>query len=78
MDLKNLFGAPRTGAHAIRIPLLDWALVDTALTGVAAYWLAEYNGWSTTKTFIGLFVLGVVAHAAVGVKTGFLEMAKLT
>jgi hypothetical protein len=73
----NFFGAPRTGAHAIRIPVLDIALVDTALTAVAAYWLSQQYGWSVEKTFIGLFALGVAAHSAVGVKTGFLQLVGL-
>ncbi len=39
--LRNLFGEPRKGLHAKRIPLLDIAFWDTAATVLAALYLSE-------------------------------------
>lgn len=61
----NIFGAPRTGVHAIRIA--DIAIVDLILTIAFIYALSYYFPWQyvTTATFIAMFA----AHRAFGVKT---------
>ena len=64
-----MFGAPRTGLHSIRIPVLDIALVDTvatvALAGAIA-WVTGLNFWLTLAV---LFVVGEIAHKIFCVRT---------
>jgi hypothetical protein len=67
--LKDIFGEPRTGVHAMRIPILDIALVDTALTVLLALCIAHIFKLSIWKTIVGVFVLGTIIHAVVGVRT---------
>ena len=38
---KSLFGEPRTGSHAARIPVIDIALTDTFMTALGA-WGIQY------------------------------------
>ena len=68
---SNLFGAPRTGAHSIRIPVLDIALVDTVLTFVAA-WFLQRAFFQTTPylTVLLIFaILGEILHVVFCVET---------
>jgi hypothetical protein len=66
---KDFFGRPREGAHAIRIPILDIALVDTAATVALAAAIAWVTGLNFLLTLAVLFVLGVVAHKVFCVRT---------
>jgi hypothetical protein len=67
--LKNLLGEPRKGAHALRIPLLDIALVDTLLTIVLAFAASRLLGTSFLLTFIVLLIVAVAVHRALCVDT---------
>lgn len=71
---KDIFGAPGTGAHAYRF--MDIAVVDLGLTIGAAYLISEKYKKSFPVTFLGLFVVGMVAHRAFCVETGFLKMLR--
>jgi len=67
--LKNIFGEPRKGVHALRIPLLDIALFDTALTAIAAFALSRLFNTSFLLTFIVLLIVGIAVHRAFCVDT---------
>ena len=60
---------PRAGMHALRIPVLDVALVDVAGTLVIAGLLARWLRVRFWKVCLALFVAGVVAHRLAGVRT---------
>lgn len=74
MELKDIFGLPRTGIHAQRIPVLDIALWDTvgtiAITIVLVQLFAVDKSISNTlKWIVFAFVLGFVLHYMIGVRT---------
>jgi hypothetical protein len=72
---RDLFGAPRTGAHSIRIPILDIALVDTVLTFIAA-WLLQRVFFRETPyltVLLILAILGEILHVVFCVKTPVTE-----
>lgn len=74
---KSIFGDPGTGVHAMRIPGLDIALVDTALTFVGA-WAIQH--WFFPKTsyltvFLVFFLIGELMHWLFCVKSRVLEYA---
>lgn len=71
---KDIFGAPRTGAHSYRI--MDIAVVDLGLTIGAAYLISEKTENSFPVTFGALFLLGMLAHRAFCVDTAFLQMLR--
>lgn len=54
---KDIFGAPGTGVHSIRIA--DIAVVDTAMTAAAAWFIYRKHFWTT---FIILLIIGEVFH----------------
>ena len=63
----NTFGAPRTGVHAYRV--FDIAIVDVLGTiGIAWLIHALFNARFTT-TLLVLFLLGIISHRIVGVRT---------
>lgn len=64
---KDMFGAPRTGAHAYR--LFDLALVDVLGTVAIGWALAKLAGWSPWKTIGICFLLGIVFHRLFCVRT---------
>lgn len=64
---SNMFGAPRTGVHATRIA--DIAVIDLALTVVAAYWLSLIYKQPFYKMLFGLLLLGIVMHRIFCVNT---------
>lgn len=75
---RNAFGEPRKGAHSARIPYLDVAAVDTALTVVLAVLshvaLGRFRGTSSTTASVLLYllfwlVLGTALHIAFCVDT---------
>ena len=57
---QNIFGEVGKGVHSIRI--FNFAVVDLALTAVAAYFLARWRNWNILATFGGLMLVGVIAH----------------
>jgi hypothetical protein len=62
-QFKNLFGEPGTGVHSIRIPILDIALVDTAMTFVLALAIQKMfhlpNFW---EVLLWTFIVGEIMH----------------
>ena len=69
---SNMFGTPKTGAHATRIGNI--AVIDLSLTIIGALIITKFY-YSTTdlKTFVkvlaGLILLGIVAHELFCVNT---------
>ena len=53
---------PRAGIHALRIPILDIAAVDTIGTIAGGYGISKLMNWSFTKTTAGLFGLALFFH----------------
>lgn len=66
---KSIFGDPREGPHAHRIPLLDVATVDVVGTLVIAIIIYALVGHSLGYITLGLFILGILAHRIFGVST---------
>ena len=66
---KDIFGKPREGVHALRIPVLDIALVDTLLTLAAALLISKLFQSSFLWTFLILLVVGVIVHRMLCVDT---------
>ena len=64
---KNFFGEPNTGAHRYRI--FDIAIVDVALTILAAAIIAWFFGVSFWVTLLILFLLGIIVHRLFCVRT---------
>lgn len=74
MALKDIFGLPRTGIHAQRIPFIDIALWDTVGTIVITIVLVQMfavdkSVSNTLKWIVFAFVLGFVLHYMIGVRT---------
>jgi len=74
---KSIFGEPRTGSHAARIPVLDISVTDTAMTFLGA-WVIQH--WFFPKTsyltvFLVFFLIGELMHYLFCVKTRILEYA---
>jgi membrane protease YdiL (CAAX protease family) len=66
-SLANMFGEPGKGIHT---HVFGIAIFDVLLTLIAAVVLHKaYPGVSILLWFIGLIVLGILAHRAFGVKT---------
>ena len=72
--VSDIFGAPRTGVHALRIA--DVAVVDLALTLVAGYAIARGFALSFALVTIVLLLLSVCVHAALRVDTTFTRAAR--
>jgi hypothetical protein len=64
---KDIFGAPRTGAHSYRF--MGFAIVDTVLTVLAALLLAWFFRWSFVYTLLTLFIVGILLHNLFSVRT---------
>lgn len=76
MDLtqyKDILGKPREGAHSIRIPIIDWALVDVLLTILLVYIFYLLGYTHVVLLFIFFFLLGEMLHYIFGVKTAFIK-----
>jgi|688.fasta_scaffold00501_68 fatty acid desaturase len=71
MELKDIFGKPRTGPHAIRI--FDIAIVDVLGTFLLAWLFARWAQVDFIVALIIMFIIGSIAHAMVGVRTKFTE-----
>ena len=64
---SNIFGAPGTGAHSYR--LFNFALVDIALTVLAAWITTYYSGLSIWFSLILWFASGILLHRIFCVRT---------
>lgn len=69
----NVFGPPRTGVHATRIPFLDIAFWDTVGTvGIALllhYSIPALRKHNAAWTISGLFLIAIIMHYAFCVPT---------
>lgn len=68
-QFKDALGKPREGIHAIRIPVIDIALVDTLLTVIAALVFSKLFKSSFIWTFIVFIVIAIVIHRVLCVDT---------
>jgi hypothetical protein len=57
---RNLIGAPRTGIHSVRIA--DIAVVDTAVTAMAAFGIAKWTKQSFWIVFLILMLIAEISH----------------
>ena len=64
---KNLFGAPRTGLHSIR--LFDIAVVDVVATVLLGVLLAKWTGANPYLMCVALLLASVPIHRFFCVKT---------
>ncbi|NBN99143.1 MAG: hypothetical protein EBV19_07905 [Flavobacteriia bacterium] len=64
---KDVLGRPSEGVHAWRV--FDIAIVDVALTLVAAALIAAYFHLPLWQPALALFVLGIIAHRVFCVRT---------
>jgi hypothetical protein len=64
---RHVFGKEREGVHAYRV--FDIAIVDLALTVLAAYLINKRFKTGLVKTLIVLFIVGVVMHRVFCVNT---------
>lgn len=71
---KNIFGAPRTGAHSLRF--MDIAVVDTVMTVVAAFAIARATNKPFWLVFLILFIIGEILHVVMCVDTTFVRLLK--
>lgn len=72
----NILGKPNTGPHSIRI--FGFALFDTILTIIGAYFIAKIYKIKFWYALIGFFVLGEILHYLFGANTAFIKMIGLT
>lgn len=56
-----LFGRPRQGLRQVRIPLIDWSLIDTLATYWAALFLARRQ-WISSSVWMNFFILLGLGH----------------
>jgi Na+/H+ antiporter NhaA len=66
---RDIFGKPREGAHAIRIPILDLALVDVALTIVVVIAISYFFKVSILKVSLATIIITIVIHRLFCVNT---------
>jgi len=64
---KNIFGAPRTGLHSMRIA--DFAVVDIVLTIFAGIFISRLFKIPLLHTLIILILLSIVLHRIFCVQT---------
>ena len=64
---RDLFGAPKTGAHSVRFAGV--AIVDVILTVLAGLLIAWAMGWPSWIVVTVLFVLGILIHRLFCVRT---------
>jgi hypothetical protein len=68
---KYIFGKPRTGIHTMRIPIVDWALVDTLATVVLAWFIAIWIKQPFWYVFIITFLVGEISHVLTCLDSSF-------
>ncbi len=59
---RNSLGKPRQGVHALRIPVVDLALVDVVLTCVAIKALVDHSRLTLPQATCALIITGILAH----------------
>ena len=60
---KDIFGAPGTGVHRWRIPILNIALVDTLMTVLLAFGIFKiFNFKSFWIVMLWTFIVGEIFH----------------
>jgi hypothetical protein len=69
---RDMFGAPRTGAHSLR--MFDFAVVDVAGTVLVAWLIAHKTGTNFWLVLLGAFITGIVAHRLFCVQTRVSEL----
>jgi hypothetical protein len=73
---KDIFGKPNEGVHSFKI--FGFAVVDTALTLLAAYLIARYfklkGGLNTAYIFAILIVISIFIHKLFCVDTHLTKM----
>lgn len=65
---KNLFGVPREGLHAYRIPYLDIAAFDTLGVLLVGFLISRYFKINFFLVVIILFLVGFLSHKLFCVK----------
>lgn len=73
---RAIFGLPKKGVHSRRV--FGLALVDLALTALAAYILGILLKANPFIIFLGLVILGIGIHGFFGVNTQLNEWLGLT
>lgn len=76
--MSSDLSAPRQGMHALRIPILDVAAVDTLGTLAGAYALARFMDWPFLPTAGALFVSSIYFHHLYHIDTKVMETIGLT
>ena len=69
---KDIFGKVGEGAHSLRF--LNFAVVDTLLTFVAAYIINLYLKSNLLVVFIALIILSIAIHRVFCVETTLTKM----
>lgn len=70
---KDILGKPREDIHKIRIPIIDWALVDVLLTFLLIYILYLFGFKNIILLVIIVFFFGQLLHYIFGVQTAFIK-----
>lgn len=73
---KNIFGAPNTGAHALRV--FDIAIVDYLLTIILAVLTTGLTKVPVPLTTIGWLLIAMLLHMLFGVETNTMKLFGLT
>lgn len=58
---------PGKGIHSLRV--FDFAIVDILGTLLAAFLIARWTGAPVWKVAVVLFIIGVIVHRALGIRT---------
>ena len=66
-DLSNIFGAPGTGIHSVRLGGL--AIVDVVLSLVLSLCITLGTGQNMTQISLCVFLAGIALHRLFNVKT---------
>lgn len=66
-DLSNIFGAPGTGIHSVRLGGI--AIIDVVLSLVLALCITLATGQNMIKVSLCVFLAGVAFHRLFNVKT---------
>jgi hypothetical protein len=59
---KDIAGKPNEDAHFYRIPIINLAIVDVAVTVAAAYGISKYYNMSFFVMVFILFIIGIAVH----------------
>ena len=73
-QFQDVLGKPRLGSHAIRIPVIDVAMIDVLMTAVAALATAKFQLRRWPAHFLGWFVVAQILHIVFCVRTRVVEL----